>query len=69
MNTTKTMNNDLNKIFSNMRNGEYTSVIAANGTLHIGLINSIMREDGSGKNWIVTITNQCKNEKVFIKAC
>jgi hypothetical protein len=27
-----------------------------------------MREDGSGRNWIVTITNQTKSERVFIHA-
>jgi hypothetical protein len=27
-----------------------------------------MREDGSGRNWIVTITNQTTSEKVFIHA-
>jgi len=27
-----------------------------------------MREDGSGRNWIVTITNKTKSEQVFIHA-
>jgi hypothetical protein len=27
-----------------------------------------MREDGSGKNWIVTVTNRTVSEKVFIHA-
>jgi hypothetical protein len=27
-----------------------------------------MREDGSGKNWIVTITNKTVSERVFIHA-
>jgi hypothetical protein len=27
-----------------------------------------MREDGSGKNWIVTINSQLRNEQVFIHA-
>lgn len=60
--------NSLDKILAAMRNGKYGSVIDPKGNVHVGLINSIMREDGSGKNWIVTVTNQCKNEKVFIHA-
>jgi hypothetical protein len=27
-----------------------------------------MREDGSGKNWIVTVTNRTVSEQVFIHA-
>jgi hypothetical protein len=28
----------------------------------------VMREDGSGKNWIVTVTNRTVSEKVFVHA-
>jgi hypothetical protein len=38
------------------------------GNLHVGIINSLMREDGSGKNWIVTVTNRTVSEQVFIHA-
>jgi hypothetical protein len=61
--------NSLSKIFSAMAAGKYIGVIDPKGKVHCGLVNNIMREDGSGKNWIVTITNQCVNEKVFINAC
>lgn len=60
--------NNLDSIFSAMRTGKYGSVIDPKGNMHVGIINSVMREDGSGKNWIVTVTNQTKSEKVFIHA-
>lgn len=66
--TIKKIVNNLDKIFSAMRMGKYHCVLDPKGNAHVGLINGVMREDGSGKNWIVTITNQTKSEKVFIHA-
>ena len=60
--------NSLDKIMAAMRTGKYGSVIDTKGNVHAGLINSIMREDGSGKNWIVTVTNRTVSERVFIHA-
>jgi hypothetical protein len=60
--------NNLDKILSAMRTGKYGSVVDTKGNLHVGLINSIMREDGSGKNWIVTVTNRTVSKQVFIHA-
>lgn len=60
--------NSLDKILASMRSGKYGSVIDPKGNPHVGIINSIMREDGSGRNWIVTITNKTISERVFIKA-
>lgn len=60
--------NSLDKIVSAMRTGKYGSVVDTKGNIHVGLINAILREDGSNKNWIVTITNKTVNEKVFIHA-
>lgn len=60
--------NSLDKIFSAMRTGKYGSVIDTKGNVHVGLINCIMREDGSGKNWIVTISHGLDTEQVFIHA-
>lgn len=64
----KTTTNSLDKIFAAMRTGKYGCVIDPKGNAHVGIINSIMREDGSGKNWIVTITRGLDTEKVFIHA-
>jgi hypothetical protein len=64
----KTVTNNLDKIFAAMRSGKYHCVIDPRGNAHVGLINGIMREDGSGKNWIVTVTNRTVSEKVFIHA-
>ena len=60
--------NNLDRIFCAMRAGKYHCVLDPKGNAHVGLINGIMREDGSGKNWIVTVTNQTKSERVFIHA-
>jgi hypothetical protein len=60
--------NSLDKILASMRSGKYGSIIDTKGRAHIGIINAIMREDGSGKNWIITITNKTDSEKVFIHA-
>jgi hypothetical protein len=51
-----------------MRMGKYVGVQDTKGHIHAGLVNSIMREDGSGRNWIVTITNKTVSERVFIHA-
>jgi hypothetical protein len=60
--------NSLDNILASMRTGKYGSVIDPKGNAHVGIINSIMREDGSGRNWIVTVTNKTKSEQVFIHA-
>lgn len=60
--------NSLDKIMAAMRTGKYGSVIDPKGNAHVGIINAIMREDGSGKNWIVTVTNKTNSEQVFIHA-
>lgn len=60
--------NNLDEIFQSMRTGVYGLIVDTKGKDHVGIINAIMREDGSGNKWIVTITAQCKNENVFIYA-
>lgn len=60
--------NSLDKILSAMRTGKYGTVIDPRGKVYVGIINGLMREDGSGKNWIVTVTNKTVSEKVFIHA-
>ena len=60
--------NSLDKILAAMRTGKYGSVVDPKGNVHVGLINALMREDGSGKNWIVTVTNKTVSEKIFIHA-
>lgn len=64
----KIVTNNLDKIFAAMRTGKYHCVIDPKGNTHVGLINGVMREDGSGKNWIVTVTNRTVSENVFIHA-
>jgi len=60
--------NSLDKILSAMRTGKYGSVVDTKGKIHVGIINSLLREDGSNKNWIVTVSNRTVTEQVFIHA-
>lgn len=60
--------NDLKSLFLAMAAGKYAGFRDTKGKGYIGIINGIMREDGSGRNWIVTITNKTTSEKVFIHA-
>lgn len=60
--------NSLDKILSAMRTGKYGTVIDPRGKVHVGIINSLVREDGSNKNWIVGVTNRTLSEQVFIHA-
>lgn len=60
--------NSLDKILSAMRTGKYGTVIDPKGKVHVGIINSLVREDGSNKNWIVSVTNRTVSEQVFIHA-
>ena len=64
----KPVTNSLTKIFNAMIAGKYTCVIDPKGNAHVGVINGILREDGSGRNWIVTVSNRTVSEKVFIHA-
>ncbi len=64
----KPVTNNLDKIFYAMRNGKYHCVLDPKGNAHVGLINGVMREDGSGKKWIVTVTARTVSEQVFIHA-
>lgn len=60
--------NSLDKILAAMRTGKYGTVMDTKGKLHVGIINSLQREDGSGKNWIVSITNKTVSNSVFVHA-
>jgi hypothetical protein len=64
----KIVTNNLDKLFTAMRTGTYHCVLDPKGNAHVGLVNGIMREDGSGKNWIVTINSRLRSEQVFIHA-
>jgi hypothetical protein len=60
--------NNLDKIFAAMRTGKYGTVVDPKGKIYVGIINSVMREDGSGRKWIVTITHQTTSHNVFVYA-
>ena len=60
--------NSLDKILAAMRTGKYGTVIDTKGKVYVGLINSLVREDGSNKNWLVDVTNRTRTERVFIHA-
>jgi len=56
--------NDLKSLFLAMASGKYAGFRDTKGKGYIG----IMREDGSGRNWIITVTEGIKTSKVFIHA-
>jgi hypothetical protein len=60
--------NDLKTLFLAMASGKRAGFYDTKGRGHIGIINGIMREDGSGKNWIITLTQDTVTEKIFIHA-
>lgn len=60
--------NSLDKLFAAMRTGKYGTVVDPKGKVYVGIINGILREDGSGRNWIVTVTNRTASDKVFVHA-
>lgn len=60
--------NSLDKILAAMRTGKYGTVIDPKGNVHVGIINGLAREDGSGRNWLVTVTNQTASKTVFVHA-
>ena len=60
--------NSLDNIFAAMRTGKYGTIVDTKGKVYVGIINKVMREDGSGKNWIVTVTNRVSTDSVFIHA-
>lgn len=66
--TSKKIVNNLDKIFSAMRTGKYIGIHDSRGNFRVGLINGIAREDGSGRNWIVSMTSKNVVEKIFIYA-
>lgn len=59
---------DYNWICSMMRLRKRVSIVGRTGNTFEGLINGIMPEDGSGNNWLLTISNDCKTSTVFVKA-
>jgi predicted RNA-binding protein associated with RNAse of E/G family len=60
--------NDIDHVFSAMKNGKVTKFVDPKGFLYIGKINAIMREDGSGKNWIITLAYGNVVKQIFIHA-
>lgn len=43
-------------------------IVGRTGHTFEGLINGIRPEDGSGKNWLITISNNLKDSTVFVKS-
>ena len=60
--------NSLNNIMVSMTTGKYIGLVGTNGQVYAGRVNGIMKEDGSGRNWLVTLNNTNGTKTVFIKA-
>ena len=56
-----------NWLCSMMQQRKRVNIVSASGSF-IGLINGISPEDGSGNNWLVTITSEFGNNTIFVKA-
>jgi hypothetical protein len=58
----------LSDIVKAMMDRSYIGLVDPAGKCHVGTVNGLQIEDGSGKNYIVTIYANGKSSKVFIKA-
>jgi len=58
----------LSDIVKAMVDRSYIGLVDPSGKCHVGMVNGLQVEDGSGKNYIVTIYGNGKASKVFIKA-
>lgn len=59
---------DYNWLCNMMQMRKVVEIVGPNGISYRGVINGIMPEDGSGNNWLLTISNDCKTSTVFVKA-
>jgi hypothetical protein len=57
----------LSDIVKAMVDRSYIGLVDPSGKCHVGMVNGLQVEDGSGKNYIVTIYGNGKASKVFIK--
>ena len=58
---------DYNWLCNMMRLRKRVRIMGRTGNSFEGLINAIRPEDGSGNNWLVTITNEFGNNTIFVK--
>jgi hypothetical protein len=58
----------LSDIVKAMQERTYIGLVDYVGQCHVGMVNGIQVEDGSGKNFIVTLYANGKASKFFIKA-
>ena len=60
--------NSLQNIIVSMTTGKYIGLVGIEGQVYAGRVNGIMKEDGSGRNWLVTLNNTNGTKTVFVKA-
>ena len=58
----------LSDIVKAMVDRSYIGLVDPSGKCHVGMVNGLQVEDGSGKNYIVTIYGNGKASQAFIKA-
>jgi len=58
----------LSDIVKAMQERTYIGIVDHAGKCHVGTVNGLQVEDGSGKCYIVTLYANTKASKVFIKA-
>ena len=59
---------DYNWLCIMMKLRKTVSIVGRTGHTFQGLINGVRPEDGSGNNWLLTISNSTKDSTVFVKA-
>ena len=60
--------NSLQDMIVSMRTGKYIGLVGTKGQAYVGRVNGIMKEDGSGRNWLVNINSSKGTKTVFVKA-
>lgn len=59
---------DYSWLCSMMQMRKRVAIVSREGNTFEGLINGIRPEDGSGNNWLITLSNDSKTRTVFVKA-
>ena len=59
---------DYNWLCNMMKSRKRVVIVGRTGNTFEGLINCIRPEDGSGNNWLITISNNLQDSTVFVKS-
>ena len=60
--------NSLSQILDSIATGKYVGLVGTRGQVYAGRVTGIAMEDGSGRNWNITIRNSKGTMTIFVKA-